>query len=100
MIDEKRMFLQENTASKLPMVESAWAVLVYNSNIGNLRFKECFLMTTNAELTREYLGIIDELQGDIEGRRKAREYMKNSTAIVHHKVVDSTFIPKLFDKQS
>ena len=57
-------------------------------------------MTTNAELTREYLGIIDELQGDIEGRRKAREYMKHSTAIVHHKVVDSTFIPKLFDKQS
>ncbi len=57
-------------------------------------------MSNNAALTQEYFQIIDSLDGDIAGRKTAYEYMQNSTAIVHHKVVDSTFIPKLFDAKS
>ena len=54
-------------------------------------------MSKNADYTREYFDIAENLNGDIAGRRAAREYMKNSTAIVHHVVVDSTFVPRLFD---
>ena len=54
-------------------------------------------MTKNAQYTDEYLAIADSLGGDIQGRRDARAYMKASTAIVHHLVVDSTFVPRLFD---
>lgn len=54
-------------------------------------------MQTNAELTQEYLDIIKELGGDIEGRRKAQEYMRNSTAIVHHQVVATSCVPRLFN---
>ena len=57
-------------------------------------------MKSNAELTSEYLDIIRELDGDAESRRRAREYMKNSTAIVHHQVVDSTFVPRLFNQRT
>ena len=55
-------------------------------------------MKTNAELTAEYFGIIDSLDGDVESRRHAHDYMKSSTAIVHHQVVDSTFVPRLFNQ--
>lgn len=54
-------------------------------------------MTANADYTREYFAIADGLDGDIAGRRAAHTYMKESTAIVHHVVVDSSFIPRLFD---
>lgn len=54
-------------------------------------------MTENAVYTAEYLAIAASLDGDIAGRRAARTYMEGSTAIVHHVVVDSTFVPRLFD---
>ncbi len=54
-------------------------------------------MSNNAAYTREYLEIASELGGDIAGRRAARAYMERSTAIVHHRVVDSAFVPRLFD---
>lgn len=57
-------------------------------------------MTTNTDLTREYFSLMNSLDGDIAGRRAARNYMLNSTAIVHHLVVDSSFIPRLFNRQS
>lgn len=55
-------------------------------------------LSKNALYTAEYFAIADALGGDIAGRRAARAYMTNSTAIVHHAVVDSTFIPRLFDQ--
>lgn len=57
-------------------------------------------MKTNAELTREYFEIMDSLDGDIQGRRDARAYMDRSTAIVHHQVVDSSFVPRLFNQRT
>ncbi len=43
-------------------------------------------MPTNADYTREYFQIVDELDGAVEDRRAAYDYMQASTAIVHHKV--------------
>ena len=57
-------------------------------------------MQTNAELTQEYLDIIKERNGDVEGRRKAQEYMRNSTAIVHHQVVATSYVPRLFNEKT
>ena len=57
-------------------------------------------MTTNADYTREYFDIMESLGGDVESRRAAYEYMQASTAIVHHRVVDSTFVPRLFDRKT
>lgn len=57
-------------------------------------------MQKNAELTAAYFQIIDDLDGDIEGRRKAYEYMKSSTAIVHHEVVACSYVPRLFNQKS
>lgn len=57
-------------------------------------------MQKNSELTASYFQILDELDGDIEGRRRAFEYMKGSTAIVHHEVVACSYIPRLFDQRS
>ncbi len=54
------------------------------------------LMQTDAELTNEYFDVLDELDGDIESRRQAYEYIQGSNAIVHGEVVPTTFIPKLF----
>lgn len=47
-------------------------------------------------LTNEYFQTMGKLGGDVAGRREAYEYMKGSTAIVHHQVVASSFIPRLF----
>lgn len=57
-------------------------------------------MTTNAQLTQEYFDIMAELDGDAAGRREARAYMRASTAIVHHRVVESSFVPRLFNRAS
>lgn len=57
-------------------------------------------MTTNAEHTRAYLQIIDSLAGDVKSRRAARAYMSASTAIVHHRVVDCSFVPRLFNQRT
>jgi uncharacterized circularly permuted ATP-grasp superfamily protein len=55
---------------------------------------------SNANLTDEYFEIINDLDGAVEDRRASFNYMKNSTAIVHHQVVASSFVPRLFDQQS
>ena len=57
-------------------------------------------MTTNADYTREYFDIMESLGGDVESRRAAYDYMQASTAIVHHQVVDSTFVPRLFGRKT
>lgn len=57
-------------------------------------------MPSNADYTREYFQIIDELDGDIESRRAAFNYMQDSTAIVHHQVVASSFVPRLFNRKT
>lgn len=57
-------------------------------------------MKSNAELTEEYFAVAKSLKGDIPGRRAAYAYMQNSTAIVHHAVVASSFIPRLFNDES
>ncbi len=57
-------------------------------------------MTRNAEYTREYLDIIDSLDGDIPGRKTAHAYMENSTALVHYIQAESSFVPRLFDRQT
>ena len=55
---------------------------------------------SNAELTQEFLDIMARLNGDIESRRKTYAYMQDSTAIVHHQVVASSFVPRLFNEQT
>ncbi|OUO90809.1 carboxylate--amine ligase [Gordonibacter sp. An230] len=57
-------------------------------------------MTSNADYTSEYFAIMDSLDGDVAGRRAACDYMQGSTAIVHHQVVASTFVPRLFDRET
>ena len=57
-------------------------------------------MASNSDYTREYFEIIDGLDGAIEDRRRAFEYMLGSTAIVHHQVVACTFVPRLFNQQT
>ncbi len=54
----------------------------------------------NAEYTNEYFAIMDGLDGDIAGRRDAFAYLKGSTAIVHHRVVDFSFVPRLYDRKT
>ena len=51
----------------------------------------------NAAYTDEYFAIMDQLDGDVPGRRAAHAYMAASTAIVHHQVVASSFVPRLYD---
>jgi hypothetical protein len=57
-------------------------------------------MQTDTQLTDEYFAIINDLDGDIDSRRSAFDYMINSTAIVHHQVVDCSFVPRLFNEQA
>ncbi len=55
-------------------------------------------MATNAQLTEEYLRIIDELDGDAAGRAAARDHMEHSTAIYHGVIVDSSYVPRLYNR--
>lgn len=57
-------------------------------------------MTQNANYTREYLNIVDTLDGDLPGRRAAHAYMDSSTAIVHGTHVISSYVPRLFDRKT
>ena len=57
-------------------------------------------MLANAAYTQEYFDIMDALDGDIPGRRAAYDYMEHSTAIVHHQVVSSSFVPRLYDERT
>ncbi|MCL1796764.1 MAG: carboxylate--amine ligase [Eggerthellaceae bacterium] len=55
---------------------------------------------SNATYTQEYFDIIASLEGDISARRAAYAYMQNSTAICHHEVVASTFVPRLYNRKT
>lgn len=57
-------------------------------------------MSRNTALTEQYFATAESLDGDIAGRRAAYAYMQQSSAIVHEKVVASSFIPRLFDDES
>ncbi|HIY82767.1 MAG TPA: carboxylate--amine ligase [Candidatus Rubneribacter avistercoris] len=57
-------------------------------------------MPSNADYTREYFDILEGLRGDVPGRRAAFAYMQSSTAIVHHRVVASSYVPRLFNKET
>ena len=54
--------------------------------------------TTNNELIREYLNIVERLDGDMPGRRAAQSYLQNSTAIVHGTHVPQSYVPRFFDR--
>ena len=57
-------------------------------------------MLSNNAYTQEYFDIMESLGGDIESRRIAYDYMKNSTAIVHHQVISTSFVPRLYDRRT
>ncbi len=57
-------------------------------------------MASNADYTSEYFDIIDELDGAVDDRRRAFDYMEGSTAIVHHEVVACSFVPRLFGQRT
>ena len=57
-------------------------------------------MPTNAQLTDAYLALVAERGGDAQGRLAAREHMNNSTAIYHHEVVDSSYVPRLYSRET
>lgn len=54
--------------------------------------------TRNAAYTDEYLAIVDGLGGCAAERIAARGYMEHSTAIYHGVVVDSSFVPRFYDR--
>ena len=55
-------------------------------------------MTLNSAYTQEYLDILNDMGGDEAGRRAARAYMEHSTAICHGVIVDSSYVPRLYDR--
>jgi len=57
-------------------------------------------VTKNTQYTNEYLEIMDALDGDIPGRENAFAYMENSTALVHYIQAESSFVPRLFDRET
>lgn len=57
-------------------------------------------MSNNSEYTREYLDIVNALDGDVAGRRAAQCYMENSTAIVHGDHVPNSYVPRFFDSET
>ncbi len=61
---------------------------------------EMSVVTSNEDYTRAYFGIIDALEGDVVSRRSAFSYMKSSTAIVHHRIIDCSFVPRLFNQKT
>ena len=54
--------------------------------------------THNAAYTDEYLSIVDSLGGCAAERIAARAHMEQSTAIYHGVVVDSSFVPRFYDR--
>ncbi len=54
--------------------------------------------TKNATFTDEYLSIIESLGGCADERLAARKRMEQSSAIYHGVVVDSSFVPRLYDR--
>lgn len=56
-------------------------------------------MLSDTQLTQEYFDTMNELGGDIAGREAAQAYMDASSAIVHHRVVGSSFVPRLYNNE-
>ena len=56
-------------------------------------------MISDAMLTQEYFDTMNSLDGDLAGKRSARAYMDQSSAIVHHRVVGASFIPRLYNDE-
>lgn len=56
-------------------------------------------MSLNSVYTNEYLDIISALSGDAEGQNSSVEYMQNSTAIVKNRVVEHSFMPRLYSQE-
>ena len=54
-------------------------------------------MISDAMLTQEYFDTMNSLDGDPNGKRATQDYMDRSTAISHHRVVASSFIPRLYN---
>ncbi|MEG2948741.1 MAG: carboxylate--amine ligase [Raoultibacter sp.] len=54
----------------------------------------------NTALTEEFFALMATRNGDIAGRKQCRNYMEHSTAIVHHRVVESSFIPRLYNNET
>ena len=54
--------------------------------------------TKNAAFTDEYLSIVESLGGCADERLAARSRMEQSSAIYHGTVVDSAFVPRLYDR--
>lgn len=57
-------------------------------------------MKTNNELTSEFIELLAEANGDIEGRRRVADYMAHSTAIVHEEHIKSSVVPRFFNEKS
>ncbi len=54
--------------------------------------------TRNAAYTDEYLSLVESLGGCAAERIAARAHMEQSTAIYHGAVVDSSFVPRFYDR--
>ncbi len=50
------------------------------------------------ELTKEYLDILENLQGDASGRAKALDYLQNSDVDAHGEPLNFSYVPYLVDK--
>ena len=57
-------------------------------------------MISNARLTDEYISCINNAPTSAQDIQDARRFMESSTAIYHGTVVDSTFVPRLYNTQS
>ncbi len=57
-------------------------------------------MGNSTAYTQEFIEILEELDGDLAGRRAAQSYMEYSTAIVHGNHVSSPYVPKFFDQEA
>ena len=57
-------------------------------------------MLSNSSLTDEYLACIENAPESAQDKKNARAYMEQSTAIYHGVVVDSSFMPRLYNKET
>ncbi len=57
-------------------------------------------MLSNTRLTDEYISHISACPSSLQDLLNARNYMEHSTAIYHGLVVDSTFVPRLYNKET
>ncbi len=57
-------------------------------------------MKTNAELTSEFIDMLNDADGDVAGRLKVAKYMAQSSAIVHNEHIKSSVVPRFFNNKS